>query len=203
MADPSRLDAPDSSLIHRASTGDTEAFALLYRRYQHVAFRFACSMTGSAAAAEDVTQEVFVAVFRDLTKYDAARASFSTYLYGIVRNLSRERLRRERRFLSLSGLPSLGERETYRHDPSDAIEDAQLSAQVRHALNRLPSRYREVVILCDLHSLSYADAAAVVGTTSAAVRSRLHRGRQLLRRYLARVAQPHARRSHTPERCAI
>jgi DNA-directed RNA polymerase specialized sigma24 family protein len=98
-----RLDPPDGDLLQRAASGDREAFGLIYRRYQDVVYRFGRSMTGCPTAAEDITQEVFVALFRDLARYDAGRASFTTYLYGIVRNLSRERLRRERRFLSRAG----------------------------------------------------------------------------------------------------
>ena len=83
-------------------------------------------MTGSEPAAEDITQEAFVALFRDLSRYDPARASFTTYLYGIVRNLSRERLRRERRFLSLDVLGP-GHEASYSADPMGAREDAELA----------------------------------------------------------------------------
>lgn len=183
----------------------TEAFTGLYRQYQHVVYRFALAMTGSEAAAEDVAQETFVALFRHPDRYDPARASFTTYLYGIVRNLSRERIRRDRRFLPLDVLTGA------RHvsdavDPAAALEDAELAAQVRRALSRLPARYRELIVLCDLHDLSYADAAAVTGLSTAAVRSRLHRGRQMLRRALARLAidhQPRVLHSSRRERCPI
>jgi RNA polymerase sigma-70 factor (ECF subfamily) len=201
MAD--RLETLDRALLERAVAGDTEAFALIYRRYQQVVYRFGCSMTGSQTAAEDITQEVFVALFRDLAKYDADRASFTTYLYGVVRNLSRERLRRERRFLSLEILGTHGSTSSYSVDPTEALEGAELSARIRDALRKLPERYRELVVLCDLHGLSYADAALVVNISTPAVRSRLHRGRQLLRKYLSRLVQPARRRAANPERCAI
>jgi RNA polymerase sigma-70 factor (ECF subfamily) len=202
MSDLSRPDSPDRALLDRAVAGDHEAFADIYRRYHQVVYRFGCAMTGSEPAAEDITQEAFVALFRELARYDPDRASFTTYLYGIVRNLSRERLRRERRFLSLEVLGP-GSEASYTADPTGPMENAELASQVRRALRRLPARYRELIVLCDLHGLSYADTAVVVNISVAAVRSRLHRGRQILRRQLSGVARPEPRRARHPERCAI
>lgn len=202
MSDSTRPAAPDRLRLAQAAAGDSEAFAEIYRQFQHVVYRFGLAMTGSEAAAEDIAQETFVALFRDLARYDPDRASFTTYLYGIVRNLSRERLRRDRRFLSLDVLTparSASDAAT----PAAAIEGAQLAGQVRTALNRLPARYRELIVLCDLHGMSYADAAQVIGISTAAVRSRLHRGRQLLRRQLERLAGPHPLAAIRTERCAI
>jgi RNA polymerase sigma-70 factor, ECF subfamily len=174
----------DVELLHRAASGDKDAFGVVFERYQHVVYRFARAMTGSSDAAEDIAQEVFVVLIRDLRRYAPERATLSTYLYGIARNLSRERLRRERRLLAcVTGLPHL--REVVAIDPVDHVADAERKADVRRALASLPVRYREVVILCDLHDLSYADVGTILRTSIGAVRSRLHRGRQLLRQRLA------------------
>lgn len=197
------LRAPAADLVSRAAAGDAQAFADIFRTYQHVVYRFSRAMTGSDAAAEDLTQETFVALYANLARYDATRASFTTYLYGIVRNLSRERLRHERRFLSLDALGCGGDAQAYESDPADRVESAQVVRHVRHALGKLPPCYREVIVLCDLHELSYGDAAAIVGASTAAVRSRLHRARQLLKRRLARLAANAPRRSPNPAGCAI
>lgn len=174
----------DVELLHRAAAGDKDAFGALFERYQHVVYRFARAMTGSPDAAEDITQEVFVVLIRDLRRYAPERATLSTYLYGIARNLSRERLRRERRLLAcLTGLPHL--RAAAAIDPVDQVADEERKADVRRALASLPVRYREAIILCDLHDLSYADVGTILRTSVGAVRSRLHRGRQLLRQRLA------------------
>ena len=202
MSDLTRLGPPDARTLARAAAGDPDAFAEIYRQYQHVVYRFGCAMTASESAAEDIAQETFVALFRDLARYDATRASFTTYLYGIVRNLSRERLRRDRRFLSLDAL-SAKQRRAGGGDPSRALEGAELASQVRKALRKLPTRYRELIVLCDLHGMSYADAAAIADISTAAVRSRLHRGRQLLRRQLSRVAGIDLAGAITTQRCAI
>src|SRR5262245_52180672 len=102
--DSSFREPSESTLLERAAAGDLDAFGAIYRRYQQIVYRFARVMTGSADAAEDVTQEVFVALLTDAVRYDPARAAFSTYLYGIVRNLSRARLRRDSRRLSVENL---------------------------------------------------------------------------------------------------
>lgn len=195
-------DPPDSLLLERAAAGDAEAFGALYGRYQHVIYRFARAMTGSADAAEDITQEVFVALLDDAGRYDAARATFSTYLYGIVRNLSRARLRRDRRRLSVETI-GLVRPDVVSHDPSITIEWEELVASMRRALARLPSRYRELIVLCDLHGLSYQEAAVVVNASVGAVRSRLHRGRQLLKLRLTRVSRPVSGTAMTPMRYAL
>jgi RNA polymerase sigma-70 factor, ECF subfamily len=184
----------DGDVVQRAASGELDAFTEVFRRYQHVVYRFARAMTGCPAAAEDISQEVFVAVFRDPAKYDPDRATFTTYLYGIVRNLSRERLRKERRFFPLDIIRTSSAQATYLDDPSGALEGLELASQVRLALQKLPPRYRELILLCDLHGFSYADAAVVIRISTSTVRSRLHRGRQLLRQRLARVARPKLRR---------
>jgi RNA polymerase sigma-70 factor (ECF subfamily) len=202
MSDPTRPAAPDRLSLALAAAGDHEAFAAIYRHYQHVVYRFGYAMTGSETAAEDIAQETFVALFRDLARYEPDRASFTTYLYGIVRNLSRERLRRDRRFLSLD-VVGAARRASSSPDPAKALEGAELAGQVRQALHKLPPRYRELIVMCDLHEMSYADAAAVTRISTAAVRSRLHRGRQLLRRQMERIAGPQPLASISTERCAI
>jgi RNA polymerase sigma-70 factor, ECF subfamily len=178
---------PDGELVQRAASGDVNAFTEIFQRYQHIVRRFARVMTGCPAAAEDLSQEVFVAILRDLARYDSSRATFTTYLYGIARNLSRERIRKEWRFSPLDMLAPDSERAVYVSDPSDVLAGLQLTAHLRGAMRKLPPQYREVVELCDLNGFSYAEAAIIVGISTAALRSRLHRARQLLRRRLARV----------------
>jgi RNA polymerase sigma-70 factor, ECF subfamily len=180
MATGGAAELADPDLVERAREGDRGAFEAIYCRYQAIVYRFARSMTGSAAIAEDVTQEVFVALMCDLARYDPERARLSTYLYGVARNVSRARLRREPRVVNLDDLFSNGFEPLSPDDPSDALARSQELLRLRQAIIRLPSRYREVVILCALHELSYTEAAEVIGLPVSTVRSRLHRGRTLL-----------------------
>lgn len=181
----------DVALLGDAAGGDLDAFGTLYRRHQQRVYRFARAMTGSNDAAEDITQEVFVVLLTDAGRFDPSRAAFTTYVYGIVRNLSRHRVRRERPGPSVDDLLRDGRDVDADEDPSKAIEGAELAGAVRRAMLALPSRYRELIVLCDLHDLSYEEAADVVKATVPAVRSRLHKGRQLLRLRLAAVREAH------------
>jgi len=180
MATVEMAEPADADLIERARDGERDAFEMIYRRYQAIVYRFARSMTGSAPMAEDVTQEVFVALIKDLARYEPNRASLSTYLYGVARNITRARLRREEQFVKLEHVSSNGSEPAGADDPSAALTRSQAVICLRRAIASLPSRYREVVVLCDLHGLSYAAAADVIHTPVGTVRSRLHRGRSLL-----------------------
>jgi RNA polymerase sigma-70 factor, ECF subfamily len=177
----------DADLVGRAAAGDKEAFGAIFERYQHLVYRFARAMTGSPDAAEDVTQEVFVVLIRELHRYQPERAVLSTYLYGIARNVSRDRLRRDRRLLSFLTRSVMPTASIQPDDPFANVAAAEIGTEVRRALTRIPVKHREVVVLCDLHGLSYAEVASVLRTTTAAVRARLHRARHLLRQRLLRT----------------
>ena len=172
-------DAPEPSdpeLVERARGGEREAFGFLYRRHQAYVYRFARAMTGSPALAEDIVQEVFLALMRDLDRYDASRAGLRTYLFGIARNLARYKTRSLWRLISLDQV----EEAVGREDPTAALSSNEETRHLRRCLGALPSRYREVIILCDLQELDYAETAVVLKVPIGTVRSRLHRGRQLL-----------------------
>jgi RNA polymerase sigma-70 factor (ECF subfamily) len=193
MPAPGSTDLSDRDLLQRAAAGDRRAFEALYGRHKHVIYRFARAMTGSADAAADVTQEVFLAFMRELARYDPDRSSVTTYLYGVARNLTRERLRRERRFLSLEAV-GLAMPRTDTAGLDEELSSTEDVARVRAALRTLPPRYREVIVLCDLHDRSYDEAAAIVRASVGAVRSRLHRARRLLRERLQREKVMYGRR---------
>jgi RNA polymerase sigma-70 factor (ECF subfamily) len=179
---------PDDELLLLIAAGYREGLAILYRRYRDMVFRFALQMIGNESAAEDIMQDTFLAVARGASQYRGDAAKFSTYLYGVVRNLTRRRLRREFRFASLHWWMRENP-ETHPASPGGApmeqVQQQQIVARVRRAVLSLPPRYREVVILCDLHGRNYADAAAIVGCPVGTVRSRLSRARGLLAAKLA------------------
>lgn len=163
--------------------GDEEALATLYRRRQGSVYRFALQMSGSPALAEDVTQEVFMALLRDGTSYDAARGPLNWFLLGIARNLVRQRLGREHFYISLAD--DQGERPAAnephaKSDPLAELARSETVETVRKAVLSLPPRYREVVVLCELQEMSYAEAAGVLECAIGTIRSRLHRARGLL-----------------------
>ncbi len=173
----------DDELMAAIAEGDREAFAALYRRIRPAIYRFALHMTGGCASAEDVAQDVFMAVIRDARRYRPGRAGVVPWLLGIARNHARRRSSHDSR---LEPLPDDVEAlDAHADQLSSMARDRQIE-EVRTALSRLPVVYREVVVMCDIEELSYADAAAAIGCAIGTVRSRLHRGRGLLASRLKR-----------------
>lgn len=176
-------DPSDGELLQLMLAGDEEALAALYRRRQGSIYRFALQMSGSPALAEDVTQEVFIALMRDSSSYDLSRGPLHWFLLGIARNLVRQRLGRERFYASPvddQGGDSVASEPQAVSDPLDELSRTETIEVVRKAVFSLPLRYREVVVLCELQELSYTEAAGILGCAIGTVRSRLHRGRALL-----------------------
>jgi RNA polymerase sigma-70 factor, ECF subfamily len=174
----------DDELISRIAGGDREAFGLLYRRYRNDVYRFAAHVSGSAAVADDVVQDVFVAVIEDASGYRANRSGVLPWLLGIARNHVR-RWRSQRPVQPLPGDETpAGRNLAVRPDPLADISMQRNTTALRRALLELPVRYRETIVLCDLQELSYVDAAHALGCAVGTVRSRLHRGRALLARRL-------------------
>ncbi len=191
-------EASDNDLLQRMADGDADAFTLLYRRRQSGVFRFALEMSGSEALAEDVVQEVFLALMRDPRGYDPARGSVTGFLYGIARNHVLRRL--DRRWIERA--PPIEEPAAPEQPETDLARN-ELIASVRAAVLALPVHYREVVVLCDLEEADYAEAAAALGCAVGTVRSRLHRGRQLLAQRLRGVSRAEVRRGARPAGCSI
>ena len=166
----------DEDLMAAVAAGDREAFGALYRRRRPDVYRFALHMTGSPAAAEDVAQDVFVAVIQDARRYSPSRAAVLPWLLGIARNQARRRLS-ERRF---DPIPGGGAEPVVLADPAEGLTRSRQTDALRRALVALPVVYREAVVLCDLQELTYQDAAEAAECAIGTVRSRLHRGRQML-----------------------
>lgn len=195
----------DEDLLRLARAGDEDAFTELYRRRQGGVYRFALQMSGSRAVAEDVTQEVFMALIRETDRYDASRGSLAGYLYGIARNHVLRRLERERVFIPIA--ETVGENDASapasliaQGDPLGDLTRNEMVEAVRSAVLALPAHYREVIVLCDLHEMSYAEAASVIGCAIGTIRSRLHRARALLVEKL-RATENRASEVITSARC--
>jgi RNA polymerase sigma-70 factor (ECF subfamily) len=171
----------DGELLERAAAGDEEAFTSLYRRRQGMVYRFALQMSGRRSVAEEVTQEVFLAVIRDAGRFDPARGSALSYLYGIARNQVLRRLERDRPYVAIPEEPESDAAQwTAPEDTLGELTRSETIESIRRAVLALPSSFREVVVLCDLHEMSYAETAAALGCAVGTVRSRLHRARAML-----------------------
>jgi RNA polymerase sigma-70 factor (ECF subfamily) len=153
-------------------------------------------MTGMPAVADDVTQEVFLAVIRDAGRYERGR-SVAAWLCGIARNHALRRLQKDRTVVPLDDDAAELGPPAPDTDPLADLTRAEGIDALRRAVLGLPVQYREAVVLCDLQEMSYADAAAALGCAMGTVRSRLHRGRRLLAGMLRQpdaVAEPVATR---------
>jgi RNA polymerase sigma-70 factor, ECF subfamily len=199
------IDLADAHLLRRMARGDEEAFAEVYRQKHPAIYRFALHMTGNASVAEDVTQEVFMALIRDPKRFDSTRGTLGGFLFGIARNHLRKRWEQDRRLVAFDGDPDdLREnasvagsfaRDTGGNGSSgngnghgvlatatswDEFASLETIGRVRQAVATLPENYREVVVLCELEELSYEEAASALGCPVGTVRSRLHRARAIL-----------------------
>lgn len=184
-------DTTDDVLLADIRAGSEEAFLTLYRRRQGGIFRFALQMCGSETVAEDVTQEVFLALAKDSSRFDPQQGSLVGYLFGIARNQVLKRMDRKRLFVPIDG--ENGEAESSLVSQSDPLGDltrTETVEMVRQTIKTLPPHYREVVVLCDLEEMSYQDAALALDCAVGTVRSRLHRARAMLLERLGPAAKP-------------
>ncbi len=196
----------DDDLLRRMVAGDEGAFAGLYRRHQRAIYGFALQMSGSPSLAEEATQEVFMVLIQQAERYDSTRGSLSSYLYGVARNQVLRCLERDRPYVPMTDEDVSGVGGETAPDQSDPLGDLTRREQaeiIQQAILALPARYREVVVLCDLQELSYAEAARISECAVGTVRSRLHRARALLLKKLGagRGAQ-HSAKDTRAARCA-
>jgi len=149
-------------------------------------YRLAYRLTGNRHDAEDLTQEVFVRVFRSLDRYRPG--TFEGWLHRITTNLFLDLARRRQR-IRFDALPEDAERIPGRErSPEQAYADDHLDDDVQAALDALPPDFRAAVVLCDVEGLSYEEIAATLGVKLGTVRSRIHRARGQLRDALAHRA---------------
>jgi RNA polymerase sigma-70 factor, ECF subfamily len=176
----------DGELLRLSANGDEEAFLSLYRRHQGAVFRFALHMSGKRETAEEVTQEVFLAILGDLPQYAPDKGQFQAYLIGMARNHVRRHLRQTRAIAA--DLIEVSERQQDHSGGQllDELSRAQELGALRKAILSLPASYREVVVLCDLEGVNYVQAAEQLGCAVGTVRSRLHRARSILEAKLRR-----------------
>ncbi len=167
---------------------------------QHSArvYRLAYRLTGNKHDAEDLTHDVFVRVFRSLSSYRPG--TFEGWLHRITTNVFLDKMRRKQRIrfdaLSDDAAARLTTREA---GPEQAYDATHFDDDVQRALDALPPDFRAAVVLCDIEGLSYEEIATTLGVKLGTVRSRIHRGRALLREALAHRAPTLPRPAQEPE----
>lgn len=194
--DSNAIQEDQAQVTSQMLEGEKQAeFDRLMRKSYRRAYNLAYRMTGDPLEAEDLTQETFLRAYRFFDKYNRWLA-FEAWLRQIMHNLYVDMLRRKPKTQGYSldqPLPNSSD------DDDDMVADfpdaganpekqllaVEFSADMQEALNRLPHEFREAVVLCDIEDMSYDEIASAVGVSTGTVRSRIHRGRRLLRKWLS------------------
>ncbi len=173
----------DELLLRRAGDGDQAAFLELYERHRLPVFRFAYRQLGSVENAEDLTHECFLSLVRKPASFQPGKASLRTYLFAAVRNLA---LKYFRNAGSEGSLDELSEepRLEPKQEPLRRMLDEELASQVREAVMTLPPLQREALVLFEYEELSLSEIAAVTQSDVGAIKARLFRAREGLKRML-------------------
>lgn len=177
----------DPELVERARAGDSDAFGRLVERNEAKIYGLCLKMLGNPEDAEDCLQEVFIKAYRALPHF-RGEAKFSTWIYRIATNACLMRIRKRKLDTVSLDQPGdagdgRGQKEIadWTTDPSAAVMTEELSGELTRHINDLPPDNRVVFVLRDVHGLSTEETATVLGLTTSAVKSRLHRARLFLR----------------------
>ncbi|MGH9575807.1 MAG: RNA polymerase sigma factor [Terriglobales bacterium] len=187
-----------ASLVRRCVAGDAEAWESFVRQYQRRVYNLCYRFSGSASDAEDLTQDVFIKMYRSLQAYDVERGSLITWMTTLTRNMLVDHFRRTRQDRITDSLdasqsaeeegPTLADRlEDQRRPPDQGVEARETREQVHQALQKLSPDLREAVILRDIQDMDYREIAQTLRVPEGTVKSRINRGRTELARLLQRI----------------
>ncbi len=196
---PPLREAPDELLIKMTLAGQTRAFDELVRRHSRKLHAMLMQMLGSEADAYDIAQEAFVKAFRSL-RYFHGQSAFYTWLYSIAANQARNFMRKRKRESTFSldnddkGDPLEKNNELADHnriaDPIRQAHISDLKRKLEDAINELSPAHREVVTLCDIRGMSYAEISELLHISEGTLRSRLHYAHRQLQGMLAEERHP-------------
>lgn len=174
----------DAALVREVGQGSEDAMAALYERHGGLIYRFSLRLSGDQSIAEEVTQEVFLVLIEHAGRFDPKRAELSTWLCGIARNMIWKQIKKRERWQPIDSDDEGGERAAVDDDPDTTLSRNEAVALVRKGIEDLPLHLKEVIVLCEFEEVTYENAAAVLGVPVGTVRSRLHRAKARLARWL-------------------
>ena len=172
----------EQDILRRAQQGDSEAFRLLVEAYQTQVYRLALRMCGEAAA-DDVTQEAFLAAWRALPEFRGT-CRFSTWLYRLTTNAAIDCLRREKRHRDADDLDGV-ELPDGGDTPQEAAERTETQTAVRSALSALSDEHRQVLLLRYMQEMDYGEIAVALDISEGTVKSRINRAKARLKELLS------------------
>ena len=182
------IDFQEQKWIDSARKGDQDAFAELVRLYEKKVFALTTRMCKNPEDAAEAAQEAFLAAWQGLPNF-RGDAAFSTWLYRLASNACIDLLRREGRHQSAAG-PSFNDEETGLEvadtapTPAETLERKELRQQIELGLQSLSTEHRQVLILREIHQLSYDEISRILKLDTGTVKSRISRGRRQLRNFL-------------------
>jgi RNA polymerase sigma-70 factor, ECF subfamily len=187
-----------NALVRRCVAGDATAWEELVRLQNRRIYNICYRFTGSPDDAEDLTQEVFIRMYRTLSSFDVEKGAFQTWMTTMTRNLLVDHFRRSKQERMTDSIdaapggdedaPTMAERlEDSGPRPDASLASQEVQKQVQAALQKLSPELREAVILRDLQDMDYRDIAAALKVPEGTVKSRINRGRTELARHLARI----------------
>jgi RNA polymerase sigma-70 factor, ECF subfamily len=181
----------DAQLVQQCLRGDGSAWEELVRRHSRRIFNICYRFTGNGTEAEDLSQDVFLRVYRTLGSYRSAHGGFATWVTSVTRNLLIDHYRRTKRDRITDSLddamPVVENKTSSARRPDEQALLGELSQHVQAALTRLSPELREAVILRDLQQLEYAEIQEVLSVPEGTVKSRINRGRIELARILQQM----------------
>jgi RNA polymerase sigma-70 factor (ECF subfamily) len=187
-----------AQLVRRCASGDAAAWEEIVQRFHRRIYNLCYRFAGSADDAQDLTQEVFIKVYRTVGSFDGEKASFNTWLTAVTRNLLVDHFRKRRNDRATDSIdavqgadedgPTLGERlAAGGPGPEAQVESRERREMVHRALQEISPDLREAVILRDLQDMDYLEIAQVLKVPEGTVKSRINRGRAELARRLQRT----------------
>jgi RNA polymerase sigma-70 factor (ECF subfamily) len=194
--------------VELAQTTDHAEFEKLVEKTQRQAYNMAYRMTGNRDDAEDLTQEAYLRAYRSFGTYNR-QLPFESWFFRILSNLFIDLMRRRPKLKPLSLDQPVGEEESddnmllqipdEQSNPERNLMDQVMDEKLQTALATLPEAFRAAVLLCDVEGKTYEEIAQIMGSSIGTVRSRIHRGRTLLRRTMMAPAKHTAKHAHAPK----
>jgi RNA polymerase sigma-70 factor (ECF subfamily) len=184
------LTSSDAEIVQRCLEGDQHAWTEIVRSYSRRIYNLAYRFTASHGGAEDLTQEVFIRVYRSLNQYDASLGDLSNWLMRLARNLVIDDYRKRQRTPTAAG-DDLADHEyhlpSHSDSPQRSLERQERRLQVLAAIEKLSPDLRECVILRDIEELTYQEIVDLLKIPEGTVKSRINRGRIELAKVLRRM----------------
>lgn len=179
--------------IKQVKKGDQNAFAEIVELFKDKVYQLCFRMVGNAHDAEDLAQEAFIRAYMNINSFDTSR-KFSTWLYRIATNLSIDRLRKKKPdyFLDAEiegaeGLTMYSQIASDSPQPDESVETLEFQEWIQQEINELPVKYRSVIVLKYIEELSLKEIGEILDLPIGTVKTRIHRGREALRKRLRNV----------------